>query len=117
MFYFQTSEDEFRPPLKKRKVGRPRKNPNPFDEGIKKHLAQTPKKEKQQGSLSLDLLSTVSTIKINNIETPSSGQYKIKPKLKAEVKVSYYYVTSTINFEFLILKCYLGSISMKYMIV
>lgn len=85
----QTSEDEFRPPLKKRKVGRPRKNPNPFDEVIKKHLSQSPKKDKQLSSSS-GLLSSVSTIKINKIETPSCSQYKIKPKLKAEVKVSYY---------------------------
>jgi len=83
------SEDEFRPPLKKRKVGRPRKVQNPFDEVIKKHLSLTPKKEKPV-SISSGLLSRVSTVKINSIETPSAGQYKIKPKLKAEVKVSFY---------------------------
>lgn len=84
--FFQTSEDEFRPPLKKRKVGRPRKNANPFDEVIKKHQ----KKEKCV-SLSSSLSSNVSTIKIKKIETSSSsGQYKIKPKLKAEVKVCRY---------------------------
>lgn len=33
-------------------------------------------------------MSGVATIKVNKIETSSSGQYKIKPKLKAEVKVS-----------------------------
>ncbi|CAH1708038.1 unnamed protein product [Aphis gossypii] len=86
-----TSEDEFRPPLKKRKVGRPRKNPNPFDEVIKKHLSQSPKKDKQLSSSS-GLLSSVSTIKINKIETPSCNQYKIKPKLKAEVKIKHWNV-------------------------
>lgn len=33
--------------------------------------------------------SSVTTIKANKPETSSSGQYKIKPKLKAEVKVSW----------------------------
>ena len=74
--------------MKKRKVGRPRKNPNLFDEVTKKHLSQNLKKEKP-ASISSGLLSRISTIKINKIEIPSSGQYKIKPKLKAEVKVSY----------------------------
>lgn len=85
-FFFQTSEDEFRPPLKKRKVGRPRKNPSPFDEVIKKHLSQNKKKEKP---VSLTGASN-GALKIvtNKVETFSSGQYKIKPKLKAEVKVS-----------------------------
>ncbi|XP_022173862.1 uncharacterized protein LOC111036220 isoform X4 [Myzus persicae] len=83
------SEDEFRPPLKKRKVGRPRKIQNPFDEVIKKHLSLTPKKEKPV-SISSGLLNGVSTIKINNLETASSGQYKIKPKLKAEVKIKHW---------------------------
>lgn len=75
--------------MKKRKVGRPRKIQNPFDEVIKNHLSQTPKKEKPV-SISSSLLNRVSTVKINNIETPASTQYKIKPKLKAEVKVSYF---------------------------
>lgn len=86
---FQTSEDEFRPPLKKRKVGRPRKNASPFDEVTKKQLSQNQKKEKPL-SLCSSILSTVGVIKSNKLETTfSSSQYKIKPKLKAEVKVSY----------------------------
>jgi len=68
--------------LKKRKVGRPRKNVNLIDEIVKKRQ----KKEKSVSSSSV--LNTVATIKVNKIETSSSGQYKIKPKLKAEVKVS-----------------------------
>lgn len=74
--------------MKKRKVGRPRKQINPFDENTKKPFPQNHKKEKQ-APLSSSFISSVETIKVNKIETSSSGQYKIKPKLKAEVKVSY----------------------------
>lgn len=69
-------------------MGRPRKHANPFDEVIKKHLSQNQKKDKQ-APLSSGLMSSVTTIKANKVETSSSGQYKIKPKLKAEVKVSW----------------------------
>jgi hypothetical protein len=74
--------------LKKRKVGRPRKQLNLFDENKKKNFPQNHKKEKQAPSSS-GFISSVGAIKVNKIETSSSGQYKIKPKLKAEVKVSY----------------------------
>lgn len=76
--------------MKKRKVGRPRKYPSPFDEGFKKGVSQNRKKEKQVTTLPSGLLSGVAVIKTNKVETSSStsGQYKIKPKLKAEVKVS-----------------------------
>lgn len=89
-FFLQTSEDEFRPPLKKRKVGRPRKYPSPFDEAIKKHQSLNQKKDKPT-PLSSNLINSVTTIKTTQIDTSSSGQYKIKPKLKAEVKVSWFY--------------------------
>lgn len=82
-----TSEDEFKPPLKKRKVGRPRKNPNPpIDEVVVKKYQ---KKEKPVSSSSKSL-NNVPTIKVNTTETSSSGQYKIKPKLKAEVKIKHW---------------------------
>lgn len=89
-FRFQTTseEDELRPPVKKRKVGRPRKIVSADDEGLKKPQSQNQKKEKPICSSSAGLISSVATIKVNQIETSSSGQYKIKPKLKAEVKVS-----------------------------
>lgn len=74
--------------MKKRKVGRPRKYPSPFDEVFKKQVSQNQKKEKPVSSLSPGLLSGVAVIKTNKVETSTSGQYKIKPKLKAEVKVS-----------------------------
>lgn len=74
--------------MKKRKVGRPRKQENPFDEVIKKHF-QNQKKEKPVSFSSSMMSCSVTTIKANKIETSSSGQYKIKPKLKAEVKVSW----------------------------
>lgn len=77
--------------MKKRKVGRPRKHANPFDEVIKKHFSQNHKKEKQVSLSSSMMSSSVTTIKANKAETSSSGQYKIKPKLKAEVKVSLVY--------------------------
>ncbi|VVC35716.1 Hypothetical protein CINCED_3A015236 [Cinara cedri] len=86
-----TSEDEFRPPLKKRKVGRPRKYPSPFDEAIQKHQLQNQKKDKPI-SLSSNLISNIATIKTTQVETSSSGQYKIKPKLKAEVKIKHWNV-------------------------
>lgn len=35
-------------------------------------------------------MSSVATIKVNKIETSSNGQYKIKPKLKAEVKIKHW---------------------------
>lgn len=84
IFLLQNGEDEFRPPIKKRKVGRPRKNTSSVDEASKK---QNQKKEKQV-FLSSSLLNGVATVVTNKVETSSSGQYKIKPKLKAEVKVS-----------------------------
>lgn len=68
-------------------------------------MSQSQKKEKQ-GSLTPGLLNSVATIKVNKVETSSSGQYKIKPKLKAEVKVSYIcnFLEIIINQEYLVSK-------------
>lgn len=50
---------------------------------------QIQKKDKHISSLQSNLISNLTTIKTTQIEASSSGHYKIKPKLKAEVKVSW----------------------------
>ncbi|XP_050541602.1 uncharacterized protein LOC126905686 isoform X2 [Daktulosphaira vitifoliae] len=84
-----TSENDFRSPIKKRKVGRPRKNSSPFDEILSKHLSKNQNKEKQV-PLSSGIVNSVATIKTNKSEISSGNQYKIKPKLKAEVKIKHW---------------------------
>jgi len=102
IFCLQTSEDEFKPPLKKRKVGRPRKNPKPppIEEVVVK------KYQKKEKPISSKPLNNVPTIKVNKIESSSNGQYKIKPKLKAEVKVGTYILIYLITITFTIKQNY-----------